>query len=299
MSEHQSVPQTQDGSTEQSFVDSDYSFNVPGADFGGFYLPLVTFHQNVDQWLHVSSWSQNAASLGSMSQEGVFGATAGSAPLSCDGFSEVGLPPSMIGTDSHLNDIDSARFTFSSPLVPCLDLPTVSEDISKMASPTACDQTNDTILDSSSAALGNDRLPAYSFDVVASDSSSSPADNSADNNSDIASNQTFKEDPAIRLKNNEFVEHGKWLCIWPECDKFFKENRMRNNHLRTHLKPVHCSWYGCNFRDSCQKDMRRHFRTHRSLKTVQCRFCGKWFTRKYNLSRHEREMHGGNKRVRK
>ena len=72
-----------------------------------------------------------------------------------------------------------------------------------------------------------------------------------------------------------------------------------SNHLRTHLKPVYCSWPGCNFRDSCQKDMRRHYKTHRSRKTVQCRFCDKWFTRKCNLGRHEREMHGGKKRVRK
>jgi hypothetical protein len=150
-------------------------------------------------------------------------------------------------------------------------------------------------------AVGNNEITEHSFDVVSSDFSSSPADNSADNNSgsDISGKQTFREDSAIRLKNNEFVEHGRWLCIWPECDRSFRENRMRNNHLRTHLKPVYCSWPGCNFRDSCQKDMRRHYKTHRSRKTAQCLFCDKWFTRKCNLSRHEREMHGGKKRVRK
>ncbi|KAL6914017.1 hypothetical protein FSST1_011777 [Fusarium sambucinum] len=136
MSDYQSVPQTQDGSTEQSFVGSDYAFDVPGADFGGFSLPLVTSHQNVDQWLHVSSWSQDAASLGSMNQEGMFGTNAGSAPLSCDSFSEIDLSSPMIGIDSHLNDIGSAQFAFSSPPVPFPDLPTVSDDVSNVASPT-------------------------------------------------------------------------------------------------------------------------------------------------------------------
>jgi hypothetical protein len=92
-----------------------------------------------------------------------------------------------------------------------------------------CDQANDAIIDSTSAALGSDGIPAHSFDVVSSDLSSSPADNSTDNNSgtETNSNQRFKEDPAPRLKNNEFVEHGRWLCIWPGCDRSFEENRKR------------------------------------------------------------------------
>ncbi|QPC79467.1 hypothetical protein HYE68_010219 [Fusarium pseudograminearum] len=141
MSDHQSVPQTQDGSTEQSFVDSDYSFNVPGADFGAFSSPLVTSHESVDQWLHVSSWSQDAASLGSMDYESGFGATAGSAPQSRDTFSEAIFSSPMTGMDSHFNDIDSAPFVFSSSPVPFLDLPTASGDAYKMASLTGSPDT--------------------------------------------------------------------------------------------------------------------------------------------------------------
>ncbi|KAM0301944.1 hypothetical protein HYE67_004288 [Fusarium culmorum] len=134
MSDHQSVPQTQDGSTEQSFVDSDYSFNVPGADFGGFSSPLMTSHESVDQWLYVSSWSQDAASLGSMDQENGFGATAGSAPQSHDSFSEAIFSSPMTGMDSHLSNIDSTPFVFSSSPVPFLDLPTAPGDAYKMSS---------------------------------------------------------------------------------------------------------------------------------------------------------------------
>jgi hypothetical protein len=111
MSDHQSQPQIQDESTEQSFVDSDYSFNdpslVPGADFGGFALSPVTSQEDVDQWPHVSSWSRDAASLGSMNQDGVFE----SVPQSLDVFS---FSAPMIGMDSHPNDIDSVQVAFPS-----------------------------------------------------------------------------------------------------------------------------------------------------------------------------------------
>ncbi|KAJ4136172.1 hypothetical protein NW768_003780 [Fusarium equiseti] len=116
MSDRTSQPQIQDESTEQSFVDSDYAFNVPGADFGDFALSSVTSQVDVDQWLHVSSWSQDAASLGSMNQDGVFG----SVPQSLD---ECNFSAPMTGMDSHSNDIGSSRFAFQSSPVPFLDLP--------------------------------------------------------------------------------------------------------------------------------------------------------------------------------
>ncbi|KAJ4024242.1 hypothetical protein NW752_002809 [Fusarium irregulare] len=115
MSDHQSQPQIQDESTEQSFVDSDYSFNVSGADFGGFALSPVTSQEDVDQWLHVSSWSEDAASLGSINQDGVFE----SVPQSLDEF-DFSAP--MIGMDSHLNNIDSTPFDFASSPASFLDL---------------------------------------------------------------------------------------------------------------------------------------------------------------------------------
>ncbi|RBR22933.1 uncharacterized protein FIESC28_04231 [Fusarium coffeatum] len=115
MSDHQSQPQIQDESTEQSFVDSDYSFNVPGADFGGFSLSPVTSQEDVDHWPHVSSWSEDAAPLGSMNQDGVFG------PVS-QSLDEVDFYVPMIGMDSHLNDFNSTQFAFSSSPVSSLDL---------------------------------------------------------------------------------------------------------------------------------------------------------------------------------
>ncbi|KAI1056418.1 hypothetical protein LB507_001825 [Fusarium sp. FIESC RH6] len=121
-------------------------------------------------------------------------------------------------------------------------------------------------------------------------------------NSETDSKNLFKEISSYRLRNNECKKNEMFLCNWPDCNKSFEENRKRknaSNHIRTHTKPVFCSWPGCRFRDSCQKDMRRHFLTHCSRKIAQCRFCGERFTRKCNLSRHEREKHGGEKRVRK
>lgn len=75
----------------------------------------MTSQEDVDQWLHVSSWSGDAASLGSMNQDGVFELV----PQSLD---EVDFYAPMIGMDSHLNDIDSTAFAFSSSPVSFLDL---------------------------------------------------------------------------------------------------------------------------------------------------------------------------------
>ena len=75
----------------------------------------MTSQEDVDQWLHVSSWSPDAASLGSMNQDGVFE----SVPQSLDEF-DFSTP--MIGMDSHLNDIDSTQFALQSSPVSFLDL---------------------------------------------------------------------------------------------------------------------------------------------------------------------------------
>jgi hypothetical protein len=66
------------------------------------------------------------------------------------------------------------------------------------------------------------------LDTVSPDSNSIPADTSTDNSSGSETNKRqFEEDAVIRLKNNEFREHGKWLCNRPNCDKSFQENRKR------------------------------------------------------------------------
>ncbi|RGP79943.1 hypothetical protein FLONG3_1887 [Fusarium longipes] len=127
MNDHQSVPQTQDESTEQSFVDSDYTYNVSGADFGGI-SSVVTSHQDVDQFLYASSSSQDAASLGSMNQEGVFSGAS-------DQSHNIYSPAQSIRTDSRPNDIDSAEFLF-------LELLVASDDTSNVASFTGSSNTN-------------------------------------------------------------------------------------------------------------------------------------------------------------
>ena len=76
----------------------------------------------MDQWPHVSSWSEDAAPLGSMNQDGVFG------PVSRS-LDEVDFYAPMIGMDSHLNDIDSTAFAFSSSPVSFPDLLAVPYEI--------------------------------------------------------------------------------------------------------------------------------------------------------------------------
>jgi hypothetical protein len=91
-----------------------------------------------------------------------------------------------------------------------------------------CNQTSNSILDTYLfEALGSDGTQQH-VDAVSPDSDSIPADTSTDNSSGSETNKRqFKEDAVIRLKNNEFREHGKWLCNRPKCDKSFDENRKR------------------------------------------------------------------------
>jgi hypothetical protein len=139
-----------------------------------------------------------------------------------------------------------------------------------------------------------------SFYELPSNAAYSPTDvfPSESSISETMDEQKFIEYPIARLKRNELVENGKFLCNNADCQLIFDENRARNNHLRDHEKPVHCSWPGCQFKNSWRRDVIRHYDTHCSQKTIPCPQCIETFTRPDNLKRHIEETHVGNKRSR-
>jgi hypothetical protein len=69
-------------------------------------------------------WPQHAVSLGPlMGQEDILGLTMDSVPSAVDEFSDFDFAAPIIGMDSHLSDIETAQFDFSSSPVSLLDLP--------------------------------------------------------------------------------------------------------------------------------------------------------------------------------
>ncbi|KAM0237058.1 hypothetical protein ACHAP5_009101 [Fusarium lateritium] len=139
----------------------------------------------------------------------------------------------IIEMDPHLGDIQSTQFDLDLSLLPLPvpDLPEPSNEINPgyvSLSGSVYNQTSDSILDEYLfEALGSDGTQQH-IDAVSQGSISIPADTSTDNSPGSETNKRqFTEDAVIRLKNNEFREHGKWLCNWPKCDKSFDENRKR------------------------------------------------------------------------
>jgi hypothetical protein len=69
----------------------------------------------------------------------------------------------------------------------------------------------------------------HSFYNIVSDPYHSPDNISASEGLSLETMdaQKFKEYPVTRLKKNEFIENGKFLCNNADCQKTFDKNRER------------------------------------------------------------------------
>ncbi|KAF4963286.1 hypothetical protein FSARC_8688 [Fusarium sarcochroum] len=128
MNHDQHLPQIQDESTNLGFVDSDNPLDVPASDLEA--LPAVTFYQDVDQLLHLEPLTQDAVSLGSfMDQAGMLDMATGSVPQAVDNFTGFDFSASMIGMDSHLDNVDPTLFDPSTSPYSLPDLPSASYEM--------------------------------------------------------------------------------------------------------------------------------------------------------------------------
>lgn len=78
---------------------------------------------------------------------------------------------------------------------------------------------------------------------------------------------------------------GKWLCLYPECNKRFGRKENIKSHVQTHLGDRQYQCPHCNNRFVRQHDLKRHAKIHSGVKPYPCR-CGNSFARHDALTRH-------------
>ncbi|KAI9891630.1 MAG: hypothetical protein M1814_002564 [Vezdaea aestivalis] len=91
------------------------------------------------------------------------------------------------------------------------------------------------------------------------------------------------EDIAIYIDGPD--QEGKWVCMFPECDKRFGRKENIKSHVQTHLGDRQ---FRCNHCKKCfvrQHDLKRHAKIHSGLKPYPCK-CGHSFARHDALTRH-------------
>ncbi|KAH0565652.1 hypothetical protein GP486_000962 [Trichoglossum hirsutum] len=78
---------------------------------------------------------------------------------------------------------------------------------------------------------------------------------------------------------------GKWICLYPECNKRFGRKENIKSHIQTHLGDRQ---FICNYCKKCfvrQHDLKRHAKIHSGVKPYPCP-CGNSFARHDALTRH-------------
>lgn len=78
---------------------------------------------------------------------------------------------------------------------------------------------------------------------------------------------------------------GKWVCLFPDCNKRFGRKENIKSHVQTHLGDRQ---YKCQVCRKCfvrQHDLKRHSKIHTGIKPYECK-CGNSFARHDALTRH-------------
>ncbi|KAH0544000.1 hypothetical protein FGG08_001767 [Glutinoglossum americanum] len=78
---------------------------------------------------------------------------------------------------------------------------------------------------------------------------------------------------------------GKWMCLYPDCNKRFGRKENIKSHIQTHLGDRQ---FICNHCNKCfvrQHDLKRHAKIHSGVKPYPC-LCGNSFARHDALTRH-------------
>lgn len=80
-------------------------------------------------------------------------------------------------------------------------------------------------------------------------------------------------------------QNGKWLCLYPECQKRFGRKENIKSHVQTHLGDRQFTCEACKKCFVRQHDLKRHSKIHTGVKPYPC-LCGNSFARHDALTRH-------------
>jgi regulatory protein SWI5 len=78
---------------------------------------------------------------------------------------------------------------------------------------------------------------------------------------------------------------GKWICLYPECNKRFGRKENIKSHVQTHLGDRQFQCHHCKKCFVRQHDLKRHAKIHSGVKPYPCQ-CGNSFARHDALTRH-------------
>jgi regulatory protein SWI5 len=132
-------------------------------------------------------------------------------------------------------------------------------------------------------------LPNHDLPIVQSPASGSPY-----RRSESVSSINFEEsitDTGITIDDiATFISgpdptDGKWLCLYPECNKRFGRKENIKSHVQTHLGDRQFQCPHCKKCFVRQHDLKRHAKIHSGVKPYPCQ-CGNSFARHDALTRH-------------
>ncbi|KAF4635709.1 hypothetical protein G7Y89_g2398 [Cudoniella acicularis] len=92
------------------------------------------------------------------------------------------------------------------------------------------------------------------------------------------------DDIATYIQGPDTVD-GKWVCLYPDCQKRFGRKENIKSHVQTHLGDRQFQCPHCKKCFVRQHDLKRHAKIHSGVKPYPCQ-CGNSFARHDALTRH-------------
>ncbi|KAF5634670.1 krueppel-like factor 11 [Fusarium sp. NRRL 52700] len=215
----------EDESTDVNFVDSDYHLDLSLAQFRD--PSILVPSSDVDQWFNSEHLTlENDPPFSSMDHPDMSGLGTDFMPQAVNHLSSVDfLPPTAEGY---------LHFNYPEPF--SLSITASSNSLFNL--PETQDESGDPEYNQTSELISNTSCPPFeesgvakthSFHSTASDSHHSSDNMSASEGLSLETmdDDKFEEYPVARLRNNEFIKNGKFLCNNADCQKAFDKNRER------------------------------------------------------------------------
>ncbi|KAF5718682.1 hypothetical protein FGLOB1_1536 [Fusarium globosum] len=224
MNNIENLTQIEDESTEVNFVDSDYLLDLSPAQFPDSSMMLPSYDLN--QWPHLEhSPLENAPPVSSMDHPDMFGLGMAMDPMP-QAVNDLDLSPPTAEGDFLFSYPDTSSFVIAGSSNSLLNFPETQDE----SGDSTYNQTSDSVSDPSCPPFVETRATkTLSFCSTVSDPHHSPDDTPASESLSLETmdDQKFKEYPVTRLKKNECIENGKFLCNNADCRKIFDKNRDR------------------------------------------------------------------------